>query len=104
MKGWNWRSDTIDLKQPKNAKEKEGEAKWRGPEESEEVEENERKASPVFIHAPGALVAAFIFKIELNKQQAAHPKKHSESITARLSDFCDGWGLQIRVLPIHRPS
>ena len=86
------------------------EGKWEGKvtgfvsEESEEVEEHQRDARLVFIHALGALVAAFILKIELNKQQAVHPKKHLESITAPLFDFCDGWGLHKNVLPIRQPS
>ena len=39
----------------------------------------------VFIHAPDALVAAFIFKIRLDKQQAALGLAHTQKKTTRES-------------------
>ena len=69
------------------------EGKWEGKvtgfvsEESEEVEEHQRDARLVFIHALGALVAAFILKIELNKQQAVHPKNTWNLLRHRYSTF-----------------
>ena len=56
-------------------------------EESEEVEEHQRDATFVFIHALGALVAAFILKIELNKQQAVHPKNTWNLLRHHYSTF-----------------